>query len=142
MIEISAQLLRDPEREPSDEVLKSTLGDDFYALYRKIQHIFKEEGLSTEWRYYKDGKAWLCKVAGKKKTILWLSAWDAGFKVSFYFTEKTKEGVSGLAIADEIKGSFARAVPVGKLIPLTIDLKNVFQLEDLRKIAVYKKELK
>ncbi|PKP08994.1 MAG: hypothetical protein CVU09_13085 [Bacteroidetes bacterium HGW-Bacteroidetes-4] len=38
----------------------------------------------VQWRYYNDGKAWLCKVSYKKKTVFWLSVWEAYFKVAFY----------------------------------------------------------
>lgn len=29
-----------------------------------------------EWRYYKDGKSWLCKITQKNKTIVWISLWE------------------------------------------------------------------
>ena len=52
-----------------------------------------------EWRYYNDGKAWLCKVVNKKKTVFWLSIWEHYFKTSFYFTEKHLESIDALNIA-------------------------------------------
>jgi hypothetical protein len=64
-------LLRDPEVFPSDEVLKDVFGDTNYNILNSfIETITNEEyGLTLEWRFYNDGKAWLGKTAHKKKTV-------------------------------------------------------------------------
>lgn len=55
-------LLRDAEIFPSDRVLKDTLGDVYDVLESFLATITNEAYLlSFEWRYYNDGKAWLCK---------------------------------------------------------------------------------
>lgn len=36
--------------------------------------------LSPEWRYYNDGKSWLCKMLSKKKNLFWLSIWEGCFR--------------------------------------------------------------
>ena len=96
--------LRDAEIFPSDRVLKDTLGDVYDVLESFLATITNEAYLlSFEWRYYNDGKAWLCKVQHKKKTILWLSVWEGFFKVSFFFTEKHLEAIAALDISESIK---------------------------------------
>jgi len=61
--------LKDPEIYPSDDVLKNVLGTSYPAFEELTGKIKDTEyALEPEWRYYKDGKAWLCKVCHKKKT--------------------------------------------------------------------------
>ncbi len=93
-------LVRDPDVFPSDKVLNSIFGDALYKVWESFLETSTSEeyGLSIEWRFYNDGKAWLGKVTHKKKTICWLSVWEGFFKVSFYFTEKHREGIFGYEI--------------------------------------------
>ena len=108
-----------------------------------LESITNEEyGLTVEWRFYNDGKAWLGKVQHKKKTVLWLSVWDGFFKTSFYFTEKYLEAIAALDISDSIKDEFAQAKPAGRLIAMIIDISNKEQLNDLFTVVRFKKSLK
>lgn len=135
--------LRDAEIFPSDRVLKDTLGDVYDVLESFLATITNEAYLlSFEWRYYNDGKAWLCKVQHKKKTILWLSVWEGFFKVSFFFTEKHLEAIAALDISEAIKTELASAKPVGRLIPMIFNINNANQLEELLTVVRFKKTLK
>lgn len=137
-------LLRDAEIFPSEEILKDALGKTVYSVLESfITSVTNEEyGLTIEWRYYNDGKAWLGKIVYKKKTVLWLSVWEGFFKTSFYFTEKHLEAIAELNISDMIKEGFCKARPVGKLIPMVIDINKDEQLDDLLTIVRFKKSLK
>lgn len=140
---METQLLRDQQIFPTKEVLKNELGSSylaFEALTKKL--IDANYGLTIQWRYYKDGKAWLCKVCHKKKTIFWLSVWDQYFKTTFYFTEKNGMGISELNIKEELKEIFHRSKPIGRLIPLTININNKGQIKDILPLVEYKKSLK
>jgi hypothetical protein len=136
-------LLRDAEIFPSDKVLKDTLGDVYDVLESFLATITNEAYLlSFEWRYYTDGKAWLCKVQHKKKTILWLSVWEGFFKVSFFFTEKHLEAIAALDISEAIKTELASTKAVGRLIPMIFNINNASQLEELLTVVRFKKTLK
>lgn len=137
-------LLKNPEIFPADEVLRDTLGD---TIYNVLESLFDtvtdaEYGLTKEWRFYNDGKAWLCKVVYKKKTILWLSVWEGMFKVSFFFTEKHIDAISALDISESIKVEFFKAKPTGRLIPMILDVRDMEQLNDILTIVRFKKSLK
>jgi hypothetical protein len=136
-------LLRDPKVFPGPEVLKDSL-KEAYPVYEELLASITgpEYGLAPEWRYHNDGKAWLCKVAYKKKTIFWLSVWDEFFKVSFYFTKATSKGVADLTIRKSIKDQLVSSKPAGKLIPLVVDVRKKEQLKDMLKLIGYKKSLK
>lgn len=136
-------LLRDPKVFPGPEVLKDSLHEAYPVYEELISGITSPEyGLVPEWRYYKDGKAWLCKAVHKKKTIFWLSVWDKFFKVSFYFTKTTSIGVADLTIRKSIKDKLISSKPVGKLVPLIIEVQKKEQLKDILKLIGYKKSLK
>lgn len=135
--------LRDAAIYPTDEVLMDVLGDVFKVYSLFIETITIDPlSLSVEWRYYNDGKAWLAKVQSKKKTILWLSVWDDLFKITFYFTEKNIEAIAGLNITEAIKVEFCKAKPVGRLIPLILEVREIDQMDDLLTLVRFKKSLK
>lgn len=132
-------LLKDPDIFPTAEVLDKVLGN-LYPVFREFMDTIESEdfGLSPEWRYYKDGKAWLCKNTYKKKTVFWLSVWSDCFKVAFYFTEKSGSGIPGLIIDDSIKESYLNHKAIGKLKPLVIEGRMKSQLEDINTLIKYK----
>jgi hypothetical protein len=136
-------LLRDQEIFPGKEVLEKVLADS-YPVYKEFIGIISDEkyGLVPQWNYYKDGKAWLCKVVYKKKTVFWLSVWDKYFKIAFYFTEKTSPGIAKLNIDKSILEDFSHTKPAGKLLPLVITFRKKSQIPDALKIIEYKKSLK
>jgi hypothetical protein len=139
---METQLLRDPEIFPSKDVLKEVLGQA-YGVWEELEtQAVQNFTLTLDWNYYKDGKAWLCKVCHKKKTVFWLSVWDGFFKTSFFFTEKHLEDIAALNISKKIKEDFSRAKPVGKLRPMLINIDKTEQLTDVLKIIKFKKEAK
>jgi len=142
-IEAKPQLLRDSEIFPSKEILKDAL-DNTYPVFESFMDtiISDEYGLTPEWNYYRDGKAWLCKVCHKKKTIFWLSVWEGHFKTSFFFTEKHLEGIAALNISESIKNDFAAGKPIGRLIPMIIEVESTAQIEDILTVIRFKKSLK
>jgi hypothetical protein len=115
-----------------------------YEVYEELMDAItgKEYELTPQWHYYNDGKAWLCKVQYKKKTVFWLSVWDKYFKMGFYFTEKSCKGIFELDIDENIKKEFKKHKPVGKLLPLVLNITKKAQLKDALTIIEYKKSLK
>jgi hypothetical protein len=131
------KLLTDSAIYPDSSVIKKALRNH-YERYEKFIEAVSEKGLSAEWRYYNDSKSWLCRIAGRKKTVCWLSVWDTGFKLTFYFTEKTIEGVNQL----NIKTHFEQAKPVGILFPVILNLDSAEKLNDAFKVLEYKLKVK
>lgn len=135
--------LNDPEIFPTDQVLENVLGKEVFQVYQKILTIIQNKfDLEYEWRFYKDGKSWLFKATNKKKTIFWLSVWDQLIKTSFYFTERTRNGVLELPINEKLKENISNAEDIGKLIPLVFDIDHEKNLDDFREIVKYKKAIK
>jgi hypothetical protein len=136
-------LLNDPDTFPDETVLKSVLKTSFPAFSDLMQKVAEEPfEFSHQWRYYKDGGAWLCKVSHKKKTIFWLSAWEGYFKTTFYFTEKNGGGIDDLSIDQNLKEVFTTSKWIGKLKPLTVTVDQSDRLKNVLQIAGYKKHIK
>ena len=136
---MNQQLLNDPEVEPSDEILQKQFGD-WYPVYGEFIHKTQAEPflLSPEWKYYKDGKAWLCKISRKKKTVVWLSAWEEHFKLGFYFTEKSGAGIPSLDVSSSLKENYASSKPIGRLKPLVAEVNEASRLADIYTLLEYK----
>lgn len=131
--------LKDPAVFPEKPVIQKVLGGSYSAyegLLLRLQEM--EPALTPEWRYYNDGKAWLCKVVHKRKTVFWLSVWEFYFRAVFYFTEKNEEAISALDIDSKLKKNFADAKRIGKLIPLVFVIRETQELNDLLKVIRYK----
>ena len=140
---METRLLREPTVNPTKEVIENALEESYLAFNELIETISNEKyELVPEWRFYKDGQSWLCKVSYKKKTVCWISVWNKFFKVGFYFTEKTRLGINELNIENKIKEDFNQSKNIGKLIPLVINISEKEQINDVLKIIEYKKKLK
>jgi hypothetical protein len=133
------KLLTSPDLDLTSGTLKSELGR-WFSIYETLTETLSKPpyDISPEWRYYKDGGAWLCKMNRKKKTVFWISAWKQFLKCGFYFTKESGDGISNLSIDQSLKSSFDAATPIGKLHPLTIDLTTKKQLDDLYTVVSYK----
>ncbi len=119
--------LRDENVYPSEEVLSAVLENSFKA-YLSLLEVFTNNDMTCEWRYYRDGKAWLCKVQKKKRTIVWMSAWKGFMQAAIYFPERYMEEVYSLDISEELKEKFKSTKNVGKSKPCIFQIqdKNIF----------------
>ena len=133
------QLLKDPESLPTKEVMEDALGK-LYPVFSEFMTTAESEELKLkpEWRYYKDGKAWLCKITFKKKTVVWLSVWSDCFKLGLYFTEKSGGGIPALEIDESIKEFYLNHKPIGKLKPVVVEVRLKSQLDDINTLVKYK----
>lgn len=133
--------LRDENVYPDGKVLQKIL-DISYEFYVMLLDLFNKNELSYEWRYYRDGKAWLCKVQMNKRTIVWISAWKSFAQATIYFPEKYLEKVYNLAISDEVKRKIKTTKCVGKSKPCIFEIRDALILNDFSKVMKLKIECK
>ena len=143
------QLLRNPDIEPSSDVIAKALGEANDAYVKFIKELASHD-IHLEWRYYNDGKAWLAKGLYKwigvrggqnETTVFWLSIWYSFFKVTIYVPEKARADVLSLPLDNEVKLMITASQQMGKLkyFPIIFDLCSdemfevVFLLADFRK---------
>ena len=141
MEQVNKTELGDENIYPDEKVLRKVLGISFNA-YSRLLDIFNENGMTYEWRYYRDGKAWLCKVQKKKKTIIWMSAWKDFMKATIYFPDRYTESLYDLNIKEDKKEQITTTKKVGKSIPFMFEIKNEEVLNDLETVMKYKISLK
>ena len=101
--ETSEQLFRNPEQKPDDALFRNIPNKKVYEVMEMVYRSLSAANIDFDWRYYRDGKAWLGKATFKKKTVVWISVWDNFIKATFYFTEKTRPAVLGLDMPKKSK---------------------------------------
>ena len=141
MEQINTVELTDDKVFPDDTVLEKVLGDSFKA-YKSLLSLFDKNSMQFEWRYYRDGKAWLCKVQKKTKTIVWMSAWKGYMKATIYIPEKHVGSLLDLPLSLETKNSVRAANNVGKSKPCMFEVRDETVLKDLESIMQYKAQIK
>lgn len=147
------QLLRNPDIEPTDVVLKESLGD-VYSAYLQFLNLLYQYNIDIVWRYYPDGKAWLAKGiyrwigkrgSNKELTVFWCSIWNGYFKVVIYIPEDNREDLLSLSIDEELKHVISNLKRMGetfRTLPIVFDIHTNELLESMLKIIEYKKGLK
>jgi len=146
------QLLRDPNIEPTSEVIAEGLGLANSA-YTKFLEELKNYDIHVGWRYYNDGKAWLGKAlhkwtgargGEKEMTVFWLSIWDGFFKVSLFMPEKARADTLNLPLDGEIMKMIEDSKQMGKLkfFPLIFDLRSDGLFDGIFKLVEFRKTVK
>jgi hypothetical protein len=129
--------LRDELIFPDKKVLTSVLKKS-YAVYTELIELYDRNELNYEWRYYKDGKAWLCKVQKKKKTIVWMSAWNGFMQAAIYFPVRLLNEILELDINEELKENILNTKNVGKSKPCIFEIRDKDVLADFEKVMLLK----
>ena len=133
--------LRDQNIYPDEQVLIRSLGDSFKA-YTSLLDLYANHGLEYEWRYYNDGKAWLCKVQLKKRTIVWMSAWKGFIQATIYFPERLINEVLTLDLEDLTLEKIRNTKNVGKSKPCIFEIHEESMIKDFERIMRFKIENK
>lgn len=129
--------LKDEAIFPDDSVIKPALGKSFEAYLELLDRFDKNE-LTHEWRYYKDGNAWLCKVQKKKKTIVWISVWKGFIQAAIYFPVRLLDNILELDINQNLKENFLETKNVGKSKPCIFNIYDKEILDDFEKVMILK----
>lgn len=132
--------LRDPNILPNDKVLQALFGRG-YPAFLTLLDILREHEISHEWRYYTDGKAWLCKATRKKKTIVWMSARRGCIAATIYVPVAHIEGLYDLDISEETKARIRETKNTGKSKGATFEARNKATLKDFTAVLEYKLSL-
>jgi len=146
------QLLRNPNIQPSSDVIAEALGESNNAYIKFINEL-TSHNIHLEWRYYDDGKAWLAKGLFKwtgvrggqnETTVFWLSIWDSFFKVTIYVPEKARADVLSLPLDNEVKLMIAASQQMGKLkyFPIVFDLCSDEMFETVFLLATFRESIK
>lgn len=133
--------LTDESVFPDENVLRPILGKSFNG-YRALLNLFNQNEMGYEWRYYRDGKAWLCKVQKNKKTIVWMSAWKGYMKATLYFPDRYCDQIYALNISEETKEIIRKTKNVGKSKPCIFEIRKMQDLADFNEVMQFKIKIK
>ncbi len=133
--------LSDKSIYPDQKVLKKVLGRS-YQSFCALLTLFDRNEMLYEWRYYMDGKAWLCKVQKKKRTIVWMSAWKGFVKATIYIPEKHLHSIYALPISEETRERIKTTKNVGKSKPCIFEVRNQKVLKDMDTVMQFKIQTK
>ncbi len=148
---MAEQLLRDPDVEPTNEIIAESL-DIANFTYIKFIEGLKNLNIDLEYRYYSDGKAWLGKglyrwigVRGGQKeiTACWVSIFKGFFKVTIYIPERSRTEALSLALGGDIRRMIEDSVQMGKLrfFPLVFELRSDELLDQIYMLIDFRKNL-
>jgi len=129
--------LHDSSVYPDESVLKKVL-DTSYGAYCSLLKLYEDNGLEAEWRYYRDGKAWLCKVQRKGRTIVWMSAWKGYMQATIYFPERHIESIYTLDISQATRERILSTGNTGKSKPCIFEIRNEEMLKDFNTVLQLK----
>lgn len=133
--------LKDKNVFPEAEILKTVLAGSYPAFVRWEQ-ILAEMETVLEWRYYRDGQAWLGKMMCGKKNIGWVIVYEGYFRVTFYFMEKHLQAIVDVDLPETVKKDFFGTGSEGKLKPMSVMVTDVSQTADVLAVFRFKKALK
>jgi hypothetical protein len=140
---MDSPLLSDPDIYPSPEIIFSHLGAARPLWEALFNYLAREQPeMSSEWRYYRDGKSWLLKATLRKKTIFWLSLLPGGFRTTFYFGDKAEGAIAESALSEEMKREFMGGKHYGRIRGLTVNYLEMADVNAAKVLIEIKKRMK
>lgn len=140
MLETLTPVLTDESVPPTAPLIEETLGVA-YPAWLRLEEELGDAGLVLEWVYYRDG-GWLCKALRGKKNLAWLAVWDDQATVTFYFSERHREGLTALEVPEQIRQQAATAQMIGRMLPLRLDIREPQDVDSALRILDFKKSAK
>ncbi len=140
---METRCLCDKDIYPADDVVAHFLGRAKPA-WDAFGDMVKNDypSLTAEWRYYNDGKSWLCKVTQKKKTFCWISVHENHFKTTFYFGDKADDVIMHSAVGDEVKAQWRDNKKIGAIKPITLTIKKKADVKSIQSLIEIKALIK
>lgn len=77
------------------------------SLFGRIRA--EHPNLREEWRYYRDGGAWLLKITHGSRTICWVSVHDGGFRLTGYLPARAEPTVAESTLRPDLKRQFSES---------------------------------
>ena len=132
-------LLSDKTQFPSEEIIFSHLGTTKDVWVSFFEYLHKNHpDITSEWRYYNDGKSWLMKNMRKKKNVFWLNVIKGAFRTTFYFTDRAVKAIADSTIPAEMKKQFKEGKHYSKIRGLTILCKHKKDIETAKTLLTIK----
>ena len=143
--------LRDPEAEPTDDLLKLVLGNS-YPAYKALLSSLSTWEVEQAWQWYTPHKAWYAKGqhfwttsrgTRKEKNLYWLHVYEGFFYLAIWFKEKNRELLLKADVTEATLLLIKNAETAGKMqtFPVVFAIDKVETLKDVAVILEMKKQL-
>jgi hypothetical protein len=132
-------LFSDKQNQPTDAVLSSVLSDT-QSIWNEIRTaIEKEHGhVVEEWKFYGTKIGWTLKLLHKKRNLLFLTAHNGYFMLSFVFGEKAVKEVEKSTVSEKIKSDLKNARKYAEGRGIRIEVKKRSQIGTVVKLVAIK----
>jgi len=136
-------VLSNPDEYPDGQVLSEHLEEVKLTWDELMKHIATDHAaFEVNWRYYKDGHNWLCKITKKAKTICWISIWSGFFKTTFYFGDKAEQLIVNSDLDKAYVNQYLNGTRYGKIRAITVEVSSPVDLEPIGQLIAIKEKLK
>jgi len=143
MSEKETILLSDKEIFPTDEYIFSIIGEKKILWQSIMDHMISNyKDSSGKWNFYNDGKRWLFKMVLKKKTIFWAAILADTFRITFYFGNKAESFIEASDLPQIMKDEFRTAKRYGLIRPVSFNILNKTDVENVQKLIAIKLKIK
>ncbi len=143
MAEEEVLLLTDKDIYPADEYIFSLLGDRKIFWQSIMNHMTSNYKDSMgQWNFYNDGKRWLFKMVHKKKTVFWAGLLNDTIRITFYFGDKAEVLIAGSDLSRKIIDDFKKAKKYGSIRPVSIQINDQADVDNVLKLIVIKQKIK
>ena len=135
--------LRDPETEPSDDILKLVL-DKSYSAYEALLGSLSAWEIEQAWQWYTPHKAWFAKGqhfwttsrgTKKEKNLYWLHVYEGFFCLAIWFKEKNRDLLIEANVTETTRQLIKNAETAGK-IPTFPVVFTIYESEILKDVAI------
>jgi hypothetical protein len=140
---VEQKILSDENQFPTEKIIFSHIGKSKAIWESLFEYIRRNHpDFDAQWRYYKDGKSWLMKVARKSKTIFWLSVIKDAFRITFYFGDKAEAMIMESALPPEMKKEFEDAKRYNKIRGITLTMRDQSDIGNAKILVMIKLKMK
>jgi len=139
---MAESLFSDPECAPDPDRIAGALGE-LQSLWLEFERAFTDvipDG-AMEWKFYRDGKSWLCKATRKTKTLFWSNITDEGFTITFYFSDKAEAAVRATSTPPDIIDAFLNGKRYNRIRALTLRPRIQADLDCFRELLSVRRSI-
>lgn len=134
-------VFQDVDTEPTGAAIRDVLGPRA-DVWGEATALFAGVGAPVSWRYYRDG-GWLAKAVAGKKTIAWLAVEEGVVRITFYFAERHRTAIRDApGLTDEVRERVEVTPLIGKLLPVTFDVRSSADVALVRAVLAIKLTVK
>ena len=129
----------DPTVTPDENLVFERIGDQSISWQKISDYLYKHHGdITSEWKFYNDGKCWMFRYLKKKKTVCWIGVLAATFRVGFWLSDKAEPLIEQSDLTESVKEDFrnAKRTKIGRGLAVVMtgpnDVESVIKLIELK----------